>query len=168
MNVVAVLAVIEKRHAVIALGKVRELMRARLELLLIPGRVLMRRALDRTELDLERSFIRIYIYRESGAQDAVQAVPVKLGLEIDPRVFSVEPYVLYDRAAAVLALDPDACFPALEERLNAFNVSDRIIFISAEFLDLPRVLNVRVVFVNAQLVPRASGDHLAVILFVVK
>ena len=57
--VVAVLAVVKERNAVSAFGHIHEFVGAGLELLAVPGSVLVSWTLYGTELDLERSFVRI-------------------------------------------------------------------------------------------------------------
>ena len=65
VNGVAVLVVVQKRHAVTGLGIIRPLLRTDLKFGRIPRSILMRRTFDRTILDLISRLVRKDVHRES-------------------------------------------------------------------------------------------------------
>lgn len=176
---IAILAIVENRHAVPVLRKIRKLVTAHLKLGIVPRGVAMSRTLENTKLRIVRGVIAGDIHGELELQESVLFAPINLGVEADVaesvRLVRSGDGVENDlhRDAALtdgdLRLDDTADRAVLDDA-ELFKLEVRLLF-ERELVDVPRTTSalsrsnslpvIRIVFHDDQSAGLAFGDDLA-------
>ena len=168
MDIVTVLAIIEQSYAVVTLGEVSEAVSADLKLGLIPRGILVSGTLGGTVLDLVGSTGGIDVHVKGSLDALMLLLPIHRGLEVDAIDILVQPNVLGEGGAHVLAHDLDTRTGAIVDELYGLHLINGGILVNGVLTPLPSVVLIGIVSIHTELVAQTTlADHLTVVPLVV-
>ena len=164
----AVLAVVQQRHAVALLGQIGPLVGDDLEAGVVPAGVEVGRALHVAVLDVVGRLGGADVHREARLQHAMALVPLGLGPEVDAAAVSIDDHVLHEGGPAIGVLEADHRAQRAVLHQHGFPDQRHILVLEQmEDVDVPVVVGHGLVLVDLQRVGlRAIGQHLAAVLAV--